>query len=93
MNALTALKSHSTSIPDHIADTYAEMEYAMLNANLVAVTLACDFCPNTWEIDAPADYKPAPDAELMCEACADEWQWFDASEDSYLDSYWESMYE
>ena len=94
MNALTALKSHSTSIPDHIADTYAEMEYAMLNANLVAVTLACDFCPNTWEIDAPADYKPSADSELMCESCADEWTWFESSrEDSYLDSYWESMYE
>lgn len=93
-NALTALKSHSNSIPDFIADRYAEMEYAYMNENLVTVTLVCDFCPVTWEINAPADYLPAPDAELMCESCADEWTWFESSrEDSYLDSYWESMYE
>lgn len=95
MNALTALKSHSTSIPDYLADQYAEQEYVMLNANLITVTLACDFCPVTWEINAPADYTPAPDAELMCEACADEWSTFefDPAEDRYLDTYWESMYE
>ena len=67
----------------------------MLNANLIPSTLTCDFCPNQWEIDAPADYIPAPDAELMCEACADEWSTFevDPDEDRYLDSYWESLYE
>ena len=82
-----------TTTPDHIADLYFEMEYAHMNENLVAVTLSCDFCPNTWEIDAPADYRPNAAAELLCESCADEWKWFDPAEDAYLDSYWESMYE
>lgn len=86
---------NKTTCPDHIADKYAEMEYVYMNENLITCTLTCDFCPATWEINAPADYLPAPDAELMCEACASEWQWLDAdpAEDRYLDSYWESLYE
>lgn len=83
-----------TTTPDHIADLFAEMEYAYMNTNLIAVTLSCDFCPNTFEIDAPADYKPAPDSEILCESCADEWSHFDLQgEDAYLDTYWESLYE
>ena len=86
---------NKTSSPDFIVGHLDEMEYAYMNENLIRSTLTCDFCPNTWEIDAPADYIPAPDAELMCEACADEWSTFefDPAEDRYLDSYWESMYE
>ena len=86
---------NKTTCPDHIADRYAEMEYVYMNENFVTVTLACDFCPNEWEIDAPADYKPNAASEILCESCADEWQWFEAdpAEDRYLDSYWESLYE
>ena len=88
------LPMNKSTTLDRIVGILDEMEYEMLNANLVTLTLACDFCPNTWEIDAPADYKPSADSELMCESCADEWTWFESSrEDSYLDSYWESMYE
>lgn len=91
-NALTALKSNGNTIADHIADQYAEMEYAMTNANLVTALLACDFCPNTFEVDVPADWKPV--GELTCDSCQDEWfSWNNSPEDSYLDSYWESMYE
>jgi len=83
-----------TTAPEFVTAHLDEMEYAYMNQNFVSVTLSCDFCPNTWEFDAPADWNPTPDAELVCESCADEWTWFDASgEDAYLDSYWESMYE
>lgn len=84
-----------TTCPDFIVGILDEMEYEMLNANLIPSTLTCDFCPNQWEINAPADYLPSPDAELMCESCADEWSTFevDPAEDSYLDSYWESLTE
>ena len=88
-NALTALKCHSTSIPDWKAD---EMAADPALTEWVTITLTCDFCPQTWESDAPADW--VPNGDLMCADCQDDWQHFEfAGEDSYLDSYWESMYE
>lgn len=81
-----------TTCSDRIVGFLDEMEYAMANAPLFAVTLTCDFCPQTWEFDAPADWEPHGD--LMCADCQDEWEHFEfAGEDSYLDTYWESMYE
>ena len=82
---------NKTSVNDRIVGILDEMEYAMTNANFVTVTLACDYCPVEWEIDAPADWTPS--GELTCEACHDEWFSWNASEDAYLDSYWESLYE
>lgn len=76
---------------DRVIGILDEMEYEMANANFVTATLTCDYCPNTWEVDVPADWKPS--GELTCEACHDEWFSWNASEDSYLDSYWESLYE
>lgn len=85
---------NKSTIADHIADQIAEMEYAMTNANLITFTLTCDYCPNTWEIDAPADFVPNTQRELLCEDCDNEWSHFTMNgEDAYLDSYWESMYE
>lgn len=80
-----------TTAPEFLTAHLDEMEYAMTNANFVTRTLVCDYCPVEWEIDAPADWTPS--GELTCEACHDEWFSWGSSEDSYLDSYWESMYE
>ena len=82
---------NKTTAPEFLTAFVDEMEYAMNNTNLVTRTLVCDYCPNEWEIDAPADWKPA--VELTCAACHDEWFSWPTAEDAYLDSYWESLYE
>lgn len=83
----------STTI-DRVIGMLDEMEYEMLNKNLVTFTLSCDYCPNTWEIDAPADFVPNTSRELLCVDCDNQWSHFILNgEDAYLDSYWESQYE
>jgi hypothetical protein len=86
------MSESTTPVRDRIVGILDEMEYEMLNASFVTFTLTCDFCPQTWETDAPADW--VPDGDLMCATCQDDWQHFEFSgEDSYLDSYWESLCE
>lgn len=85
---------NKTSTIDRIVGILDEMEYAMKNSPMSTVTLVCDYCPNSWEIDAPADYIPNAESELLCVDCDNEWSHFIMNgEDSYLDSYWESQYE